>query len=372
MPADILRDLEPIFVGSRLKRLAERLQAGAARVRADAGLTVQPAHMPLLSALDRGPLTVGQLAGAVGTSQPGVTRAASQLVSLGLIEASQGLDQRQRTLSLTPAGRVVMARVKMIVWPRVKAAVNEMCDGLSGPLLEHIAGLETALARSPLNERVVRFASERPLIREFSDDLAVTFHEINAEWINSMFKLEESDLEVLQDPRGRIIDCGGAILFVEAAGLGIVGTCALRRSGDDSFELTKMGVCASARGLKAGEFLLAATIDRAAAMNAKTLYLLTNRRCEAAIHLYEKLGFRHDAEIMEKYGSRYERCDVALRYRGRPNGCPLAVRRVAITGWARIDGPSERTGGTPFSGRDAAGFTTSGHQARRHRQARRG
>ncbi len=372
MPADILRDLGPIFVGSRLKRLAERLQAGAARVRADAGLTVQPAHMPLLSALDRGPLTVGQLAGAVGTSQPGVTRAASQLVSLGLIEASQGLDQRQRTLSLTPAGRVVMARVKMIVWPRVKAAVNEMCDGLSGPLLEHIAGLETALARSPLNERVVRFASERPLIREFSDDLAVTFHEINAEWINSMFKLEESDLEVLQDPRGRIIDCGGAILFVEAAGLGIVGTCALRRSGDDSFELTKMGVCASARGLKAGEFLLAATIDRAAAMNAKTLYLLTNRRCEAAIHLYEKLGFCHDAEIMEKYGSRYERCDVALRYRGRPNGCPLAVRRVAITGWARIDGPSERTGGTPFSGRDAAGFTTSGHQARRHRQARRG
>ena len=81
----------------------------------------------------------------------------------------------------------------------------------------------------------------------------------------------------------------------------------------------QMGVRASARGLKAGEFLLAATIDRAATMHAKTLYLLTNRQCEAAIYLYEKLGFRHDAEIMEKYGSRYERCDVAMRYCGQPN-----------------------------------------------------
>ena len=320
MPADILRDLGPIFLGSRLKRLAERMQAGAARVLTDAGLTVQPAHMPLLSALDRRSLTVGQLAQAVGTSQPGVTRAASQLVSLGLIEASQGADQRQRTLSLTAAGRAVMARVKMLVWPRVKAAVNEMCDGLSGPLLEQIAVIETALACRPLNERVAGFAPERLLIREFSDGLAATFHEINAEWINSMFNLEGSDLEVLQDPRGRIIDSGGTILFVEAPGLGIVGTCALRKTDDDGFELTKMGVRASARGLKAGEFLLAATIDRAATMHAKTLYLLTNSRCEAAIHLYEKLGFRHDAEIMEKYGSRYERCDVAMRYCGKPNG----------------------------------------------------
>ena len=43
---DILRDLGPIFLGSRLKRLAERMQAGAARMIEDAGLGVQPAHMP--------------------------------------------------------------------------------------------------------------------------------------------------------------------------------------------------------------------------------------------------------------------------------------------------------------------------------------
>ena len=152
-------------------------------------------------------------------------------------------------------------------------------------------------------------------ILPFSDDLAGAFRDINAEWITAMFALEATDREVLDNPRARIIDGGGAILFVEAAGLGVVGTCALQKTGDTSFELTKMGVLESARGLKAGELLLAAVIARAQDMGADPLYLLTNAKCEAAIHLYEKLRFQHDAGIMAEYGARYARCDVAMRYR---------------------------------------------------------
>ena len=152
-------------------------------------------------------------------------------------------------------------------------------------------------------------------ILPFSDDLAGAFRDINAEWITAMFALEATDREVLDNPRARIIDGGGAILFVAAQGLGVVGTCALQKTGDTSFELTKMGVLESARGLKAGEFLLAAVIARAQDMGADPLYLLTNAKCEAAIHLYEKLGFQHDAGIMAQYGARYARCDVAMRYR---------------------------------------------------------
>ena len=152
-------------------------------------------------------------------------------------------------------------------------------------------------------------------IHPYSDALAGHFHDINAEWIEAMFRLEDTDRQVLENPRSRIIDAGGDILFVEAQGLGIVGTCALQKTGATSFELTKMGVRESARGRKAGEFLLAAVIERALALGADPLYLLTNTRCAAAIHLYEKHGFRHDADIMATYGARYERCNVAMRYR---------------------------------------------------------
>ena len=95
------------------------------------------------------------------------------------------------------------------------------------------------------------------------------------------------------------------------------GTCALQKTGPGAFELTKMGVRETARGLKAGEFLLEAVIARAQELGATRLYLLTNHICEAAIHLYEKHGFVHDAGIMADYGARYERCDVAMLYKGR-------------------------------------------------------
>ncbi len=36
-------------------------------------------------------------------------------------------------------------------------------------------------------------------------------------------------------------------------------------------------------------------IERAKALGADPLYLLTNSRCAPAIHLYEKAGFQHDA-----------------------------------------------------------------------------
>lgn len=154
---------------------------------------------------------------------------------------------------------------------------------------------------------------DRLAIRDYSDDLAGHFRDINAEWIQAMFRMEPTDQEVLDHPRARIIAPGGVILFVEAKGLGVIGTGALQRSTGSGIELTKMGVRESARGLKAGEFLLSALIARAQAMHADPLYLLTNSRCAAAIHLYEKAGFRHDAEIMARYGARYERCDVAMR-----------------------------------------------------------
>ena len=71
-----------------------------------------------------------------------------------------------------------------------------------------------------------------------------------------------------------------------------------------------------ARGLKAGEFLLEKVIERARQMGARELYLLTNSKCEAAIHLYEKLGFVHDKGVMERHGGDYCRCDVAMRFGG--------------------------------------------------------
>jgi N-acetylglutamate synthase-like GNAT family acetyltransferase/DNA-binding MarR family transcriptional regulator len=312
--SDVIRDMGAGFLGSRLKRLGERMQAGAARVITGAGLEVQPAHMPLLVALDGHALTIGQLVQAVGISQPGVTRGVGQLVDMGLVRAETGSDQRHRTISLTDDGAAAIARAKLFVWPQVTEAVGRLLAGRSDELLAILADVEDALAATPLDQLAAQARPEVLSIRDYSDDLAREFHDINAEWISDMFRMEDTDRKTLENPRASIIDAGGAVLFVEAAGMGIIGTCALQKTGTTGFELTKMGVRKAARGLKAGEFLLNAVINKAQELGADPLYLLTNGRCAAAIHLYEKLGFRHDAAIMADYGARYARCDVAMRY----------------------------------------------------------
>ncbi|MBC6980281.1 bifunctional helix-turn-helix transcriptional regulator/GNAT family N-acetyltransferase [Caulobacter sp. 17J80-11] len=315
MRDDVVSRRGHLFLGSRLKRIGERMQADVARVVEKTGLPIQPAQYPLLATLDaEGPLTVNELADAVGISQPGATRSIARLIEVGLVETSRAhRDQRHKTVALTEAGRAAMARSKREVWPGIDAAVRELCAGLSGPLLDQLGAIEAALDQETLDRRAAR-AAPGLRIHAWSDDLAPLFHDINAEWIQAMFALEPTDRAVLEDPQTHILAPGGDILFVEADGV-IVGTCALRRSGEGAFELTKMGVLERARGLKAGEFLLRAAIRRAAELGAEKLYLLTNARCAPAIHLYEKVGFVHDAAIMRDYGAIYERCDVAMRYR---------------------------------------------------------
>lgn len=317
---DLLAECGHLFLGSRLKRLAERLQADAANVHRAMGVDAQPAELALLAAIHRyGPMTYTAAVAALGVSQPAVTRTASALLKRGLLVAqSDSSDQRQKTLKLTASGRALVGKASAAPWPAITHAVRTLCAPLEGTLLEQVSGLERQLRDRSLEARALEVAgASRDVlaVREYSDDLAPAFHDINVEWIESMFSLEDKDREILAHPREAIVDPGGVILFVESADLGVIGTCALMKVDEGVFELTKMGVLERARGRRAGELLLTTALARASTMNIDTLFLLTSSKCVAAIRLYEKLGFRHDAAIMKKYGATYARCDVAMRYR---------------------------------------------------------
>ena len=157
----------------------------------------------------------------------------------------------------------------------------------------------------------------------FDDTLAPYFRDINAAWIETMFRIEPHDAHVLDNPRAVIVDPGGAIMFARDGAGAVIGTGALMQTRPGIFELTKMGVRETARGSGAGAALLEALLHRAAAMPVDMLYLLTSSACRTAIRLYERAGFVHNAAIMATYGATYARCDVAMRY---PDAL-LAARR---------------------------------------------
>lgn len=155
MVDDIVRSLGLLCLGTRLKRIGDRLQADTDAIIGRSGLTVAASQYPYLAAMDRlGPLTVGDLAQAVGVSQPGATRSVNVLMRDGLVAAEAGEgDLRRKILRLTEAGRRAVEIGRLRVWPQIEAAVADLCTGLSGPLLDQLAGLEDALQDAPLTRR---------------------------------------------------------------------------------------------------------------------------------------------------------------------------------------------------------------------------
>ena len=71
----------------------------------------------------------------------------------------------------------------------------------------------------------------------------------------------------------------------------VVGTCALMREDEGIFELAKMTVAESVRGLGVGRALGEAAIAHARAIGARRVELYTNSSLAPAISLYHALGF---------------------------------------------------------------------------------
>lgn len=162
MTDDIVRELGFLTLGTRLKRLGERLQAQTQELLQEAGIDVPASHMPLLAALERlGPLSVGGIAQALGSSQPGVTRQLAALQALGLVDSTPSPgDLRQRTTSLTSSGRRLVLRAQRTAWPLVEAAVVHACGRSGSAMLGQLAALEDALTASTLRQRSAALHSE--------------------------------------------------------------------------------------------------------------------------------------------------------------------------------------------------------------------
>ena len=141
----------------------------------------------------------------------------------------------------------------------------------------------------------------------FNERYAKDFMNINLEWIEKYFTVEEHDLEQLNNPQEYIINKGGEILFA-VYGNEVAGVCALIKTGEAEFELAKMGVSPDYRGQQIGYELGMYSIEAAKLLGAKRIWLESNRRLVPALTLYKKLGFK---EIPITY-TPYARADIRM------------------------------------------------------------
>ena len=141
----------------------------------------------------------------------------------------------------------------------------------------------------------------------FSPSLQPYFESINKAWVSKYFLLEPFDIEQLEHPEKAILEKGGQILFAKC-GEEILGTVALIPKGDGDWEMIKMGVIEAAQGKGIGFALGISILQLAREKKAKRVVLYSNSKLEAAVHLYEKLGFSRCNLECGSYG----RCNVKM------------------------------------------------------------
>jgi GNAT superfamily N-acetyltransferase len=145
------------------------------------------------------------------------------------------------------------------------------------------------------------------VLHEYRPEYRNSFELLNKDWLEEYFSIEPLDKWVLENPEEAILKDGGMIYFLEHEDH-IIGTVALKKIENSSFELTKMAVAKLSRGIGVGKFICAAAIEKARQLNASRLILYSQTSLVPAISTYRKLGFK--GIPLEK--GKYERADIKM------------------------------------------------------------
>ena len=307
--SDLLIDQGCLALGSRMKRIFDRLAQEGTQIYECAGLDFKPTWFPAFVALRReSPLAMGQLADRVHVSHVAVNQVLKELASKGLVRLKPSkTDRRVRLVELTTKGTSLAEEAER-VWPVIRTVLEEAVEESERPLVEALNRFEAVLDRQSFSKRFKEAWNDGIEIIPFEAQYRSEFYEINKAWIEKYFVMEAPDRVALENPEA-ILQDGGAIFFARDRMTGrIIGTCALMKHGD-AWELAKMGVVEEEQGRGAGRKLAEAVLDHARRIGIREVFLGTNSMLKAARSLYDKLGF---VEEPFPFQSDYERANVYM------------------------------------------------------------
>ena len=312
---DLFCQLGELALGSRLKRLSDRIMREGAKIYSVAGVPFEPRWFPVFYHLSRQErVAVTDIARDLGVTHSAVNQTTTEMINQGLMtSAKDPQDRRKRMLSLTENGQKLFAEMRPI-WDDIRATMRQVVMETQADVIGVVERLEMALERESLDHRFRDRLKQRqrdaveivPYQHQYRED----FERLNREWIDSIFRMEPRDKEVFADPQTHIIDAGGAIFFARDKNNNTcLGTVALAMWDDTTAELAKMAVTEAARGRQIGLVLGEAVLAAARKKKLKRVVLETNSLLAPALRLYRKLGF---VEVPHERPSDYSRSDVFM------------------------------------------------------------
>ncbi|HAJ89868.1 MAG TPA: hypothetical protein DCM27_02465 [Rhodospirillaceae bacterium] len=319
-----LTELGRLSLGSRLKRISDYLITETNTLYKSNSINLEASCFPLLTLLERyGALSIREAEQKLGTSHSYISQKAKTLKELGLIDiTADKRDARSKHLHLTQQGLALIEKTRPI-WKAIDIAFAKMLGDEERKIFHALAALEEKIMPPMLFQKTVmdqikndgaNRSSEIQIV-EYKPEYKDAFVQLNLEWLEKMFVLQEFDYNVFEDPEQYIIQKGGKIFFALLDNAPI-GTVALYPDGNNNFELCKMGVDPRFRSLGIGRKLVQHGIKEAQKAGLEELTLLTNSyKLAPAVRLYRELGFRETpltTDDIKKYGKG--RVDLRMTY----------------------------------------------------------
>ncbi len=311
---DIIKQLGEIALGSRFKRLSDRFMGDISKIYKNQEIDFEPKWFALTYYLnENGSASILELADSLGFSHPAIIQLTNQMGKKKLIETYKDPgDKRKTMVKLTEKGKSIFNSMKPLL-SDIEDSVKEITGSTGYDILHVIESIEKALDEKNLHERTLERSKKRLLdsvdILRYSPKYKELFKKLNYEWLENYFFVEPEDEKLLSGPDEFIINKGGEIFFARDNDE-IVGTCAAIMKDKKTCELAKMAVTEKARGKRIGRKLALAVIGFAYSKGAKTIILETSHKLQAAIKLYESLGFKYSSYNSD---SKYERQTFQMR-----------------------------------------------------------
>ncbi len=293
---DFVKDLGYLAIASRMKRLTDRFMRDASHAYKSLGIDFEPRWFTVFYLLytKNTSLPISEIAHSLKVSHPAVIQTTQMIIKKGLIKSFQDRrDRRVRRLVLTEKGKE-LAESLIPVWEDFEKVTSEIFENAGVDMLDSIQRIEVLLGEEGVSSRIIKRIKKRQIesveILDYMPEYTEYFRELNYQWLEKYFQVEELDKKILQNPEKEIIRKGGQVLFARL-GDEIVGTAALLKLNEESYEIAKMAVTEKAQGKQVGRKLTEEAISRAGKIGAKVLLVRTDIRLRAAVNLYRSVGF---------------------------------------------------------------------------------
>jgi DNA-binding MarR family transcriptional regulator/N-acetylglutamate synthase-like GNAT family acetyltransferase len=309
----LVKQLGSLAFGTRLRLLTDKFLQDGAKVYKHQGVDFEPRWFTFYYLLSqKSPLSISDITLELGYTQPAVTQIANIMLKKGIIKVVKDkTDTRKKMLALSPKGLAMLPALQPI-WKGFEDAVNEMFESVGTDVLSVIEKIENELDKKPMHERVtekITLTRQNGVkIITYRNEYRDIFRDLNYEWLEKYFVIEDEDRKILGNPEGEIINRGGEIFFAKDNNQ-IIGTAALIKYDSATYELAKMAVTEKAQGRQIGKKLAEAVIQKAKDNNADVLFLESNTKLTPAMNLYRKLGF---VQVEQNNVSKYARSTIKM------------------------------------------------------------